>query len=63
MFGIGLFFMNFVLLLEGAALEIWQYILIGCFSTFYITLILIAIFEKTLPLRPISQKELDDHEY
>ena len=63
LFGICLFFMNFVLLLEGESLETWQYALIALFSSIYITLIMIAIFEKTIPLRPISEKELEDHEY
>lgn len=63
-FGFALFIMNFVIIfLENTFTATWQYFIVIIFAVVYCCLILNAILEKTSPLAPITEKDMEDHEY
>ena len=63
-FGFGLFVMNFVIIfLENSFTHTWQYFIVIVFAVIYSCLILNAILEKTSPLKQITDKDMEDHEY
>ena len=63
-FGTGLFLMNFVLIFQkDTDFQWYHHVMIVVASLFYFFVIVKAILEPTTPLSPITQEDLDNHEY
>ena len=65
-FGFLLFIMNFVMIFSTSATILKNPIILVSIivvSTVYIGLIITVIFEQIKPLRKLTQKEMEDHEY
>ena len=55
-FGIALFLMNFAIVFEGTALSLTEILLIVMLAILYICLIIMAMLEKTKPIKLMTDK-------
>lgn len=59
-FGVGLFLMNFVILFTGeTGFGFWSWTGVVIVTSFYLFFIGLATFSKSIPMKPINEKDID----